>query len=168
MATERRGGAGRRLASLGASPERLTRVYRRRYAADAITEHPLAAALDDDERDAYRRDGRRLISALIDYLDAAADDAGPRQRLEAEATAIVDDHAGRLAASGTSLTEAVSLFVSARQPFLAELSRVGRRRSMDPTRLAVLYGDASTLLDRLLLRFIDSHQQADIAPRREA
>jgi excisionase family DNA binding protein len=161
LATDRRGRVDRPLASLGASPERLTRVYRQRYAADAITEHPLAAALDDDERAAYRRDGRRLIGALIDYLDADSDDATLRDRLEAEATTIVDDHAGRLATAGTSLTEAVSLFVAARQPFLAELAGVGRRRSMDPTRLASLYGDASTLLDRLLLRFIATHQRAD-------
>ncbi len=36
LATDRRRGAGRPLASLGASPERLTRVYRQHYAADAI------------------------------------------------------------------------------------------------------------------------------------
>ncbi len=168
LATDRRRGVGRPLASLGASPERLTRVYRQRYAADAITEHPLAAALDDEEREAYRRDGRRLIAALIDFLDAGSHDAAVRDRLEAEATAIVDDHAGRLAAAGTSLTEAVSLFVAARQPFLAELSGVGRRRSMDPTRLAALYGDASALLDRLLLRFIATHQRAPATASAEA
>jgi excisionase family DNA binding protein len=160
LATDRRRGAGRPLASLGASPERLTRVYRQRYVADAGTDHPLAADLDEAARDDYRRLGRRLIGALIDYLDADASDVEARDRLEAEATAIVDDHAGRLAGAGTSLTEAVSLFVAARQPFLAELAAVGRRRSMDPTRLAGLYGDASTLLDRLLMRFIATHQRA--------
>jgi hypothetical protein len=30
---------------------------------------------------------------------------------------------------------------------------------MDPSRLAALYGDAWTLLDRLLLRFIEAHQR---------
>ncbi len=159
LATDRRRGAGRPLASLGASPERLNRVYRQRYVADAGTEHSLAAALDEHERDAYRRDGRRLVAALIDYLDADPYDSGTRDRLEEEATTIVDDHAARLAAAGTSLTEAVTLFVAARQPILAELSGLGRRRSMDPTRLAGLYGDASTLLDRLLLRFIATHTQ---------
>jgi excisionase family DNA binding protein len=163
LARDRRGGIGRPLASLGASPERLTRVYRQRYAADAGTEHPLAAALDDDELEAYRRDGRRLIATLVDYLDADPDDTALRDRLEADATAVVDDHAGRLATAGTSLTEAVTLFVAARQPFLGELSAVGRRRSMDPTHLAGLYGDASAVLDRLLLRFIDTHQRADPA-----
>jgi hypothetical protein len=74
---------------------------------------------------------------------------------------VVDDQARRLAAADASLTEAVSGFVGARQPFLAELAGLGRRRSLDPARLAALYGDASALLDRLLLRFIESHQRPD-------
>ena len=72
----------------------------------------------------------------------------------------MDDQAARLVAGGASLTEAVSIFVAARQPFLAELAGLGRRRSLDPTRLADLYGDASALLDRLLLRFIDTCQRS--------
>ncbi len=118
---------------------------------------------DDVDREAYRQDGRRLIAALIDFLDAEADDAETRDRLEGEAQAIVDDQAARLAAAGSSLTEAVSRFVAARQPFLAELAGLGRSRSLDPTRLAALYGDASAILDRLLLRFIATHQGTEAA-----
>ena len=116
---------------------------------------PAGASQADPEREAFRRDGRRLIGALIEFLDSDAADAGTRDRLEAEACAIVDDQASRLADGGGSLTEAVSGFVAARGPFLAELAGLGRRRSLDPARLADLYGDASALLDRLLLRFID-------------
>ena len=97
MATDRRRGIGRPLASLGASPERLNRVYRRHYAADA-RRRPAAACVaprDDVEREAYRQDGRRLIGALIDFLDSDADDAPTRDRLEDEARAIVDDQAAR-------------------------------------------------------------------------
>ena len=159
MATDRRRGVGRPLASMGASPERLNRVYRRHYADDAVAGAGVASPRDDLEREAYRQDGRRLIAALIDFLDSDADDAPTRDLLEDEARAIVDDQAARLAASGTSLTEAVSGFVAGRQPFLAELSGLGRSRSLDPTRLAALYGDASALLDRLLLRFIETHQR---------
>jgi len=43
---------------------------------------------------------------------------------------------------------------------LAEIGQLGRRRSLDPSRLAVLYDDASTILDRLLLRFITAYQGA--------
>ena len=115
----------------------------------------------DAEREAFRSDGRQLVATLVAFLDAASTDARKRRRLEAKACAIVDDQATRLAIGGAGLTDAVSRFVAARQPFLAELAGLGRRRSMDPTRLAELYGDASTLLDRLLLRFIETHQRAD-------
>ncbi|MBA2299413.1 MAG: helix-turn-helix domain-containing protein [Chloroflexi bacterium] len=162
LATDRRRGVGRPLASLGASPERMNRVYRRHYAADAaaVAAGPGPAPPRDElEREAYRQDGRRLIAALIDFLDSDAEDGPTRDRLEGEARAIVDDQAVRLAAAGSSLTEAVSLFVASRQPFLAELAGLGRRRSLDSTRLAALYGDASALLDRLLLGFIETHQR---------
>jgi excisionase family DNA binding protein len=163
LATDRRRGVGRPLASMGASPERLNRVYRRHYAADAAATEAIAgprrqSADDDVEREAFRQDGRRLISALIDFLDADAGNASTRDRLEGDARAIVEDQAIRLAAADVSLTDAVSQFVAARGPFLAELSGLGRRRSLDPTRLAALYGDASALLDRLLLHFIATHQ----------
>lgn len=164
LATDRRRGAAiRPLASLGASPAHLRRVYRRHYASTAEPTGAAAAPRDDGERDAYRREGRRLIAALVAYLDAAdaadAVDSERRTRAEADATAIVDDHAERLAAGGISLTEAVALFVLARQPFLAEIAGLGRRRSLDPAHLAALYADASAVLDRLLLRFIDTHQR---------
>jgi excisionase family DNA binding protein len=161
LAADRRGRALRPLSTMGASPARLTRVYRQHYATDNETRPREATAptATDDEREAYRRDGRRLIAGLIAFLDARPSDTRTRARLEAEACAVVDDQAARLARSDTSLTEAVSRFVLARQPFLAELARVGRRRSLDPTRLADLYGDASALLDRLLLRFIETHQR---------
>jgi len=148
----------RPLASLGASPERLARAYRRSYAIDAAASH--VAADDMDVRETYRRDGRRLVEALVAHLDADAADDAERTRSEAEATALVDDLARRLAASGTSLTEAVGLFVAARRPFLDELTGLGRRRALDAARLAALYGDASGLLDRLLLRLIATYQGA--------
>lgn len=155
----RTGGPARPLASLGASPARLTRVYRQRYATEPTHERVAAAPLDEGEREDYRREGRRLIGALVAYLDADAADTTGRDAAEADASAIVDAHGERAAAAGVSLTEAVALFVTARGPFLAEIAGLGRRRSLDPSRLAVLYGEASGLLDRLLLRFIAAHQR---------
>jgi excisionase family DNA binding protein len=150
------------LASLGASPERLARVYRRHYAADLPPAQGTSrGAPDAVAREAFRHDGRRLIGLLIDFLDTEPRDEPTRSRLERAARSIVDDQARRLAATETSLTEAVSGFVAARQPFLAELAGLGRRRSLDPGHLAALYVDASALLDRLLLRFIDAHQRTD-------
>ncbi len=162
LAADRRTLTTRPLASLGATPERLRRAYRRSYTTGvtgAFPDVPPGAPRDDTERAAYRRDGRRLVETMVAYLDTAMADATRRDRMEAEASALVDDLAGRLAA-GASMTEAVALFVAARQPFLTELVGVGRRRSLDPARLAVLYEDASSLLDRLLLRFVAAHQRA--------
>jgi excisionase family DNA binding protein len=144
----------RPLSSLGASPERLARAYRRSYTADTAARR--VPADDVAERERYRRDGRRLVEALVANLDAADPEA--RTRSEADATALVDDLARHLAASGTSLTEAVALFVAARRPFLDELTGLGRRRALDAARLAALYDAASSLLDRLLLRLIETYQ----------
>jgi excisionase family DNA binding protein len=162
LAAQRRGEALTSLASLGASPARLTRAYRRHYASETPAlplSSPVTRSRGDDEREAFRRDGRRLVEALIAFLEAGPTDRATRDRLESDARSVVDDQALRLVRGGASLTEAVSIFVAARQPFLAELAGVGRRRSLDPTRLADLYGDASAVLDRLLLRFIETCQR---------
>ncbi len=158
LARERRAvGRPAPLASLGATPARLQRAYRAHYAS---AEPRPGIRLDDNERLAYRRDGQRLIEALVAFLDTDPGRHDERSALEAVAVDIVDEQARRLADSAGSLTEAVARFVGARGPFLAEIAGLGRRRSLDPTRLAVLYGDASALLDRLLLRFIAAHQDA--------
>jgi excisionase family DNA binding protein len=162
LATARRHPAGQVLTSLGGSAERLAKVYRRHYASDATPGGSVSTTpTDEAAREAFRRDGRRLIAVLIAFLDARPHDGETRDRLEREARSIVEDQARRLSDAGASLTEAVSGFVAARQPFLAELAGLGRRRSLDPGHLAALYGDASALLDRLLLRFIDAHQRTN-------
>ena len=151
-------GEARPLASMGASPERVARAYRRSYTSDA----PARRVPTDDgvDRERYRQDGRRLVEALIAHLDAERTDEQARGVAEAQATALVDDLARRLRRGGMSLTEAVGLFVAARRPFLAELAGLGRRRALDAARLGRLYEDASGLLDRLLLRLIDTYQEA--------
>ena len=146
------------LASLGATPERLSRAYRRSYGSRESAER-LATGPGAD-REAYRNDGRRLVEALVAHLDAGPADARARSRSEAEAAALVDELARRLAEGGVGLIEAVGQFVAARRPFLTELAAIGRRRTLDPAHLGTLYEDASAVLDRLLLRFIAAHQAA--------
>ena len=146
------------LASLGATPERLSRAYRRSYGARDGAERLATGPAAD--REAYRQDGRRLVEALVAHLDADPANARARTAAEAEAAALVDDLARRLAEAGVGLTEAVSQFVAARRPFLTELAAIGRRRTLDPAHLATLYEDASAVLDRLLVRFIAAHQAA--------
>jgi excisionase family DNA binding protein len=158
LVASRRSG-GRPLTSLGASQERMNRAYQRRYARDASAVPASAGAAAERER--YRADGRRLVEALLTHLDADPGDSVARERSEAEASTLVDDFAVRIAASGTSLTEAVGLFVTARRPFLAELSGLGRRRALDASRLAALYEQATGLLDRLLVRFVETYLAAE-------
>jgi excisionase family DNA binding protein len=146
------------LASLGATPERLSRAYRRSYGSRDSSERLSTGPSAD--REAYRQDGRRLVEVLVAHLDADPANVRARSRSEAEAAALVDDLARRLADSGVELTEAVGQFIAARRPFLTELAAIGRRRTLDPARLATLYEDASAVLDRLLLRFIAAHQAA--------
>lgn len=137
------------LASLGATPERVTRAYRRSYASERGSSD---AAVETADRDAFRRDGRLLVEALLAHLDARGQAA--RAAAERDAEALTDELARRLSAAGTSVAEAVALFVAARRPFLAELGAIGRRRSLDTARLSAAYEDASALLDRLLLRLV--------------
>ena len=61
----------------------------------------------------------------------------------------------------TFATGAVGLFVAARRPFLAELTRLGSRRALDASRLSGLYERASGLLDRLLVRFVETYLAAE-------
>lgn len=157
LASGRRPGA-RPLASLGASSDRLTRAYRRSYATGASAHR--VAADDTEQLERYRHDGRRLVDALVAHLDADPTDTAARQAAVDQATAVVDDLARRMSAAGTSLTEAVGLFVAARRPFMTELAGLGRRRALDASRLASLYEDASVVLDRLLLRLIATYQEA--------
>jgi excisionase family DNA binding protein len=156
LTANRRAGT-RPLASLGAGSDRLTRAYRRSYATDTPA-HRVDAG-DTAELERYRRDGRQLVDALVAHLDADPSDDDARSAAEAQATAVVDALARRLAESGTGLTESVGLFVAARRPFLAELAGLGRRRALDAARLASLYEAASGLLDRLLIRLIETHQE---------
>jgi excisionase family DNA binding protein len=145
------------LASLGATPARLNRAYARSYRADDPAGlRPFA----DEDRDAFRLEGRRLLAALLGYLDART--AAAQRRWEAQARDSVRATGERLATTGADVHDAVGSFVAARRPFLAELSAVGRRRSLDAAALAALYDDAVALLDRLLLELVQAFQSAEV------
>ena len=118
--------------------------------APARQRHPTTPATLDRERYRQRRPPARRGARRPPRRRPRR--RGRASRSEAEATALVDDLARRLAASGTSLTEAVGLFVAARRPFLAELpGSAGGGRSTPPASRRSTRS-ASGLLDRLLLR----------------
>jgi excisionase family DNA binding protein len=153
----RRHDATLRLATLGATTDRLSRAYRRGYADDA-TAGGIRDAVPTADREAFRDDGRALVAALVAHLDAVEDE--DREQAEREAVGATDALATRVAAAGISLADAVNLFVAARRPFLEELGAIARRRALDPDRLSLIYDRSSGLLDRLLLRLVATHQEA--------
>jgi excisionase family DNA binding protein len=155
----RRHDATIRLATLGATTDRLSRAYHRDY-TDGPASGPIREAVPPAEREAFREDGRALVAALLAHLDAP-DESG-REVAEGDALAATDALAGRVAAAGIPLGDAVSLFVAARRPFLTELGAIARRRSLDPDRLSAIYDRSSGLLDRLLLRLVATHQQLQV------
>jgi excisionase family DNA binding protein len=157
----RRGAHLRPLAALGATPDRLSRAYARSYRA-RDDRRVVGERFDADERAAFRADGRRLLVALLGYLDATS--ASARARWEGQAGEAVRATGARLAASGADAREAITTFIAARRPFLGELASLGRRRALDPVALAALYDEAVALLDRLLIELLDAVGPAPIRP----
>jgi excisionase family DNA binding protein len=153
----RRRDATVKLATLGATTDRLSRAYRRGYTDDSVG-GDIRNAVPVADREAFREDGRALVSALLAHLDAIDD--RDRDASEAEAIEATDALARRVASAGIPLADAVSLFVAARRPFLVELGAIARQRSLDPDRLSAIYDASSSLLDRLLLRLVATHQAA--------
>ncbi|HEY3165461.1 MAG TPA: helix-turn-helix domain-containing protein [Candidatus Limnocylindrales bacterium] len=159
----RRHDATARLASLGATEDRLSRAYRRGYQSSSDVAD-VRDAIPEIDRDAFRDGGRALVAAMLAHLDAADDAA--RADAQASAVGLTEDFGRRLASAGIPLAEAVSLFVAARRPFLTELGAIARRRSLDPDRLAAIYDASSGLLDRLLLRLVAAHQETSVVRHR--
>lgn len=156
----RRHDATLRLASLGATADRLSRAYRRGYSSGAAA-GDVRAAIPIADRDAFRDGGRRLVAALLEHLDAG-DDPG-RAAAEAAAIAATDELTERLAEAGIAADEAVALFVAARRPFLTELGAIARRRALDPDRLIEIYDSSSALLDRLLIRLVSRYRHQPVS-----
>lgn len=144
----------RRLAALGATADRMNRAYARSYGSQADGRAVVGDRFDAPDRDAFREEGRRLLAALMAYLDATSPHA--RARSEADAVVAVRATATRLAIGGATVSEAAGAFIAARRPFFSELAALGRRRSLDVASLTVLYDEAVAVLDRLLVEFLSA------------
>jgi excisionase family DNA binding protein len=138
------------LSRLGATPERLARAYARSYRSGEDLRS--TRGFERVDRDRFRDEGRRLVGALLAYLDAPS--AAARRRCERDAAEAVRATGRRLAAIGVDLEGAIATFVGARRPFMAELATIGRRRALDAGAITSLYDDATALLDRLLLELV--------------
>jgi excisionase family DNA binding protein len=156
IAARRTGPAGA-LAGLGANPDRLSAAYRRRYGEHHGLAPDPTATVPASERESFREIGRKLVDALVRHLD----ETGHGRALAEHDAVDLAAHLGeRLAIHGVPLADGVSMFVSARRPFLAELSVVARRRGVEASRIGEVYDTSTGLLDRLLLAFVAAHEAA--------
>ncbi len=146
-----------RISRLGEPEQKLVAAYRRTYGSGSDQAPDPVAAIPEAEREAFRENGRKLVAALVAHLDT---DGTPRRAALGDARLSAQDLGARLARSGASLTEAVTLFVAARRPFMSELGTLARRRALDSRQVSLLFDQASAALDQCLLSFIEGHQSA--------
>jgi excisionase family DNA binding protein len=158
LASVRRPGR-RPLATLGATPDRVSRAYARSYRAEGS---PGLERFEADARAELRTEGRRLVAVLLAYLDATR--PADQDRWEAEAMTLLGSTATRLAEAGATTREVVEIYLRARQPLLGELAALGRRRALEASDLAALFERAVGLLDRLLLHLIATYGAALPSP----
>ncbi len=143
------------MASLGATAESITRVYRRNVSRSVAWPASIDA-LAPSAREPFRECGRSIVRALVEYLDApGAQDAARRLAIAESAAA---RHGQIAARSGVSMRDTVALFLRFRAPFLHELGAVARRRDMDATDATGLLEAATDAIDRLMPALIAGHE----------
>jgi excisionase family DNA binding protein len=151
----RRTGPENGLASLGSNADRLSAAYKRRYSEQHGLGPDPRSRVPAADRDSFRELGRQLVDALVRHLDETGQ---ARSIAEREAIDLAAHIGERLALYGVPLSDGVTMFVSARRPFLAELSVVARRRGVDAARIGDLFDASTWLLDRLLLAFVAGYE----------
>jgi hypothetical protein len=120
----------------------------------------MAGRFEDEDREAFRQVGRRLVEQMLAFLDASS--PARKAGLEDEARLAVAATARRLAASGATVASAVDAFIAARRPFLSELETIGRRRALTAPHITALYAEAASLFDRLLVDFVSAFQESAV------
>lgn len=151
----RRTGPDGGLASLGSNADRLSAAYRRRYSGQHGLGPDPRSRVPAADRDVFRDIGRQLVDALVRHLDETGQ---ARALAERDAIDLAAQLGERLALYDVPLADGVSMFVSARRPFLSELSVVARRRGVDAGRVGDMFDASAWLLDRLLLAFVAGHE----------
>lgn len=161
LIASRRTGPPGGLAGLGETQGRLSAAYRRRYGEGHGMGPDPRQTVPAEDRESFRNLGRQLVDALVRHLDETG---SARATAAKDAADLATDLGDRLGRHGVPLPEAVAMFLSARRPFLAELTLLARRRGIDATRFGPLCDTTTSLLDRLLLAFVEAHVAASPSP----
>lgn len=155
LIAERPAGPAGTLAGVGATPDRLSSGYRRRYGTGAGPDP--RATVPEAAREPFRELGSRLVEAVVRSVDTTGTEQAAAER---EALGLAAELGTRTAAAGVPLADAVATFIAARRPLLAELRVIAGRTGVEARRIADLYDAATGLLDRLLLAFVAAHDGA--------
>jgi excisionase family DNA binding protein len=137
-----------RLAGIGATAERVARVYRRAKPAGR-------PALSEEHRAEFRERGHRLLALLLEQLNQEGTKASGVELAEAAASA--SEYGRRAASLGASLSETVEAFVRFRSAFIGELAGMARRRRLDTREATALLVEAEHAVDRLLVALMSGH-----------
>ncbi len=145
------------IAGLGGTDVSITRSFRRSLARGGVWP-PSIETLPACAREPFRECGRRMVTALVAYLDAPRGKTGDRLGAAAECAAV---SYGRVAAGNhVPIADTIALFLRFRAPFLHELGALARRRALDATEAIGLLEAASDALDRLLPAVVAGHEAA--------
>lgn len=152
----------RTLRDLGETPERVVRHYRRELAAAGAA--GWLPHVDDADKEAFREPGRRMLAAVLGYLDAVTPGEGEADLATACAASA---EYGRLSRQrGLGVREATSIFLHFRAPFLEELATIARRRRLEASESISLILAAASVFDQLLLALLEAHSECRPAEAR--
>jgi excisionase family DNA binding protein len=149
----------RRLHELGETPDRVVRQYRREL-AESASPGDWVGQLGEADRAAFRDPGRRILTGVLGFLDAATPEESERSLAGAlEASARYGSMARERSIEIDILTDT---FLEFRLPFLHELGRIARRRRLQTDEAMDLLLAASRLFDRLLLALIRGYHNLSV------
>ncbi|MCK9495798.1 MAG: helix-turn-helix domain-containing protein [Dehalococcoidia bacterium] len=110
---------------------------------------------DEDERDALRPLGRRLVEIVDDYLAKR----GRRSELEEEVSAIGEAYGAELQRRGMPLSQAIQAFTFFRRSLDETAKQLAERNRMTPEEAAAAREQIAGLADRVLLSLTAIYDQ---------
>ena len=133
----------------------LTRIRRRLQRGRSQTAH-WYTAMDEDEREALRPLGRRLVTLVSEYLMRGS----RRTNLLEEAREIAHEYGGRLARDGLSLRDAVEAFTFFRKNLDETAIEEAQKSDLSGDKALELWELLSNLADQVLISIAESYEEA--------
>ena len=143
------------LSAMGEPPDRIAAEFRKRVRTE-LSDQDWRSRFDEGSLRWFRERGVRMSDLLIGSLDTKA--RAGREKLLGQAELLGREYGVEAKRAGLSLGEATQAFLFFRARFMAEIAQVARRRSLETAQAAVLFGEADSTLDRVILALIAGHQ----------